>query len=449
MTIVITSQQPSTQSAHPANGPRHTAQSIPVALLAFLGVLFFLNIVSRLVLGPLLPVIEREFGIRHSGAGSMYFFLAVGSCVGLYLSGHIAWRLSHRATIAVSGMTLGGALLAIAFTPSLFGIRAELLLLGIGAGLYLPSGVAVLTENTHEGSWGRVLAIHELGPNLGYICAPLIAELLLGFFTWQGVLGSMGVPAILLSGAFLLSGLGGTAPAHRPGRATIALLARDRSFWGVASLFAVSIGLGLGIYSMMPLFLVNDVGMDRVHANLITGLSRISGLLQRVPGGHARGPHRQAAHRRAFSGGRGDVRLLARGCAGSVDYAALSLPPGGVRGILLSRRLLPPVLGVSSSGPKPRRVHGIDLGHALRGGRGAASHRRLGGRRFLLVCVRRRGSGHPRLHRVLQSLPRRRNLGARRQRGDSIHLPLKLDSARSSSNLIGLHPLRLRTASRW
>jgi NNP family nitrate/nitrite transporter-like MFS transporter len=58
----------------------------------------------------------------------------------------------------------------------------------------------------------------------------------------------------------------------------MALLARDRSFWGVASLFAVSIGLGLGIYSMMPLFLVNDVGMDRVHANLITGLSRVSGL---------------------------------------------------------------------------------------------------------------------------------------------------------------------------
>jgi NNP family nitrate/nitrite transporter-like MFS transporter len=249
-----------------------------VALLTFLGVLFFLNIVSRLCVGPLLPVIERDFGLRHSGAGSLYFFLAAGSCVGLYLSGHVAWRLSHRATIAVSGMTLGAALVAVAFTPSLAGIRAELLLLGIGAGLYLPSGVAVLTENTPEGSWGKVLAIHELGPNLGYICAPLIAELLLGIFSWQGVLGSMGVPAILLSGAFLLSGLGGTAPAQRPGSATLAILVRDRSFWGVASLFAVSIGLGLGIYSMMPLFLVNDVGMDRVHANLITGLSRVSGL---------------------------------------------------------------------------------------------------------------------------------------------------------------------------
>ena len=275
---MTTPEQPGTAAAHPEErnpGPR---RAIPAALLAFLGVLFFLNIVSRLCVGPLLPVIEGEFGLRHSAAGSLYFFLAAGSCVGLYLSGHIAWRLSHRATIAVSGMTLGTALVAVAFTPSLAGIRAELLLLGIGAGLYLPSGVAVLTENTPEGSWGKVLAIHELGPNLGYICAPLIAELLLGVFSWQGVLGSMGVPAILVSGAFLFSGLGETAPAQRPGGAALALLARDRSFWGVAGLFAVSIGLGLGIYSMMPLFLVNDLGMDRAHANLITGLSRVSGL---------------------------------------------------------------------------------------------------------------------------------------------------------------------------
>ncbi len=266
------------QSVQQADKSPGISRPIPVALLSFLAVLFFLNIASRLCVGPLLPVIECEFGLRHSGAGSLYFFMTVGSCLGLYLSGHVAWRLSHRATIAVSGMTLGAALLAIAFTPSLFWIRAELLLLGVGAGLYLPSGVATLTENTHEGSWGRVLAIHELGPNLGYICAPLLAEFLLGFFSWQGVLGALGVPAMLFSGAFLLSGLGRTSRAQRPSGAAIALLSRDRAFWGVASLFAVSIGLGLGIYSMMPLFLVNDVGMDRMSANLVTGLSRISGL---------------------------------------------------------------------------------------------------------------------------------------------------------------------------
>ncbi len=247
--------------------------------------LFFLNIVSRLVLGPLLPVVEHEFGLRHGGAGSLYFFITVGSCVGLYLSGYVAWWLSHRVAIAVSAITLGAALLAIGCTPSLFWIRLELMFLGIGAGLYLPSGVAVLTENTHEGSWGRVLAVHELGPNLGYICAPLLAELLLRVFSWQGALGALGVPTILLGGVFLLSGLGASSRARRPSAATIAILARDRSFWTMASLFAVSIGLGLGLYTMMPLFLVSVVGIDRAHANLITGLSRLSGLFSVFLGG--------------------------------------------------------------------------------------------------------------------------------------------------------------------
>ena len=251
---------------------------MPVALLSFLVVLFFLNIVSRLAVGPLLPVVEREFGLRHGSAGSLYFFITLGYCVGLYLSGYVAFWLSHRATIAASGITLGTALFAVSCTSSLPWIRMDLLLLGIGSGLYLPSGVAVLTENTREGSWGKALAIHELGPNLGYVCAPLLAELLLGFFAWRGVLGAMGVPTILLSGIFLLSGLGRSSRAHPPSGVTITRLVSDRAFWGVASLFALSIGVGLGLYTMMPLFLVNDLGMDRTPANLITGLSRLSAL---------------------------------------------------------------------------------------------------------------------------------------------------------------------------
>ena len=265
-------------STRAADGTRGHLRPMPVALLSFLVTLFFLNIVSRLAVGPLLPIIEGEFGLRHGSAGSLYFFITLGYCVGLYMSGYVAAWLSHRATIAASGITLSTALVAVSCTSSLLWIRADLLLLGIGAGLYLPSGVAVVTESTREGSWGRALAIHELGPNLGYICAPLLSELLLRFFAWRSVLGAMGIPTILLSVAFLLSGLGGSSRAHPPSGATIARLAGDRTFWGVAGLFAVSIGVGLGLYIMMPLFLVSDVGMGRLPANLLTGLSRTSGL---------------------------------------------------------------------------------------------------------------------------------------------------------------------------
>jgi NNP family nitrate/nitrite transporter-like MFS transporter len=249
-----------------------------VALLSFLVVIFFLNVVSRLALGPLLPLVEREFGLRHGPAGSLYFFVAVGFCAGLYGSGYVAWWLSHRATIALSSMTLGAALLAVCWSPSLAAIRVGLIFLGVGGGLYLPSGIAALTESTRETSWGRALAIHELGPNLAYICAPLLAELLLGVFSWRGVLGALGAQAILVGIAFLLSGLGECSQGQPPGRATMALLARDRTLWIMAGLFAVSIGVGLGLYTMLPLFLVNAAGLDRPHANLITGLTRVSAL---------------------------------------------------------------------------------------------------------------------------------------------------------------------------
>jgi NNP family nitrate/nitrite transporter-like MFS transporter len=46
----------------------------------------------------------------------------------------------------------------------------------------------------------------------------------------------------------------------------------------MALLFAVGIGSGLGLYSMLPLFLVNEVNMARAAANTITGLSRLSCL---------------------------------------------------------------------------------------------------------------------------------------------------------------------------
>jgi NNP family nitrate/nitrite transporter-like MFS transporter len=151
-------------------------------------------------------------------------------------------------------------------------------LVGAGSGLYLPSAIAALTENTREASWGKALAVHELGPNFAYIGGPLLSEFLLGFFSWRGVLAAFGTLAILLGLSFLLSRLGEASRAQPPSLATMAPLIRDRAFWGIAALFLVSVGVGLGLYTMMPLFLIHAVGLDRFSANMITGLTRVSAL---------------------------------------------------------------------------------------------------------------------------------------------------------------------------
>src|SRR3990172_9067274 len=92
-----------------------TAQSFlsqvgPVVLLV---VIFFLNFVSRMILAPLLPTIEKELVISHGQAGFFFFVISAGYLAGLLLSGFLSSRSTHRSAITASGAGVGGSLLAL------------------------------------------------------------------------------------------------------------------------------------------------------------------------------------------------------------------------------------------------------------------------------------------------------------------------------------------------
>ncbi|HSB68074.1 MAG TPA: MFS transporter [Candidatus Methylomirabilis sp.] len=254
--------------------------TLPFSLvpILFLTAIFYLNFVSRVILGPLLPVLEGDLGLRHGGAGSLFLFSAFGYSVGLLGSGHVSARLTHRHAITLSSIAVGVALLVVSWSTSVAGLRAGLVLLGISAGLYLPSGVATLTEQIRQPHWGKALAIHEFAPNLAYISSPLLAEGLLRIVSWRGVLAVVGAAEVLLGFLFLRLGRGG---GHRgePMRAeTASRLLHDPSLWIMAAMFVVGIGASMGVYLMLPLFLVTEIGMDREVANSLIGFSRMAGL---------------------------------------------------------------------------------------------------------------------------------------------------------------------------
>jgi NNP family nitrate/nitrite transporter-like MFS transporter len=252
--------------------------AFPLFAIAFLTAIFYLNFVARVILGPFLPVIERELLLGHGQAGSLFFYLQLGVAAGLFCSGFLAARLTHRGTISVSAMSMGVSLIAMSFTGSLGMLRASLICVGLGAGLYLPSGIAAITSLVSEGQWGRALAIHELAPNLGFITAPLIAEALLAAVSWRGVIGVLGIVAVGLGGCFWLWGQGGHTRGQAPGLATFRQILGRASLWGMALLFATGVGISLGVYTMLPLFLVDEIGLTREVANTLTGLSRVSSL---------------------------------------------------------------------------------------------------------------------------------------------------------------------------
>ncbi len=251
----------------------------PWMAVIFVTAIFYLNFTSRIILAPLLPVIEKDLGIGHGGAGSLFLYIACGSAIGLLGSGFVSSRLTHHRIITLTIILVGLSVEAISVSKSLGFMRAVLVLVGIFGGFYVPSAIATLTGLTRKEHWGRALAMHELGPNLGFITIPLLAELLLKFFSWRGALGVIGVFCVFTGVLFLFLGEGGDHKGEPPRFQSLSSIVRSPSYWVMISFFTVSIGSSVGIYSVIPLFLVNELGMDRTWANTLIGFSRVFGVL--------------------------------------------------------------------------------------------------------------------------------------------------------------------------
>jgi NNP family nitrate/nitrite transporter-like MFS transporter len=246
-----------------------------VGSLLYLVAIFLLNFLSRIVLAPLMPTIEEELKIGHEEAGSLFFIISLGYCIMLLGSGFVSSRLTHRRTIVLSAMAVGGALLWVGLSSHLWGIRFGLLLLGMAAGLYIPSGMATITGIVSSRDWGKAIGIHELAPNLSFIIAPLIAEILLRAYSWQGVLMVLGIASMAVAVVYAFLGKGGDFRGEAPNSRIVRCILTEPSFWIMIVLFALGIGGTIGVYSMIPLYLVSERGMERTWVNTLLGLSRI------------------------------------------------------------------------------------------------------------------------------------------------------------------------------
>lgn len=225
-----------------------------------------------------MPTLEKDLGMSHGEAGSLFLLISSGYFITLLGSGFFSSRLLHRKTIILSATAVGIALLGIAVSNSLWGVRIGLLALGMAAGIYLPSGIATLTSLISSRHWGKAIAVHELAPNLSFVAAPLLSEVLLLWFSWRGVLALLGGISLLAGIGFARFGTGGEFPGETPGLESFKRLLEKPSFWIMIVLFSLGIGGTLGVFTMLPLYLVTERGIDRNWANTLIALSRISGL---------------------------------------------------------------------------------------------------------------------------------------------------------------------------
>ena len=255
--------------------------------LLLLTSIFFLNFTARIVYAPLMPEIKAELNLSHTDAGSMFFYISIGYFITLLGSGWVAAGLNHRRTIILSTVVLGLALICMTFSGGLKTIRITLLLLGAAAGLYLPSGIATLTALIQQRHWGKALAVHELAPNLGFIIAPLLSELIMLWFSWRNVPVILGVTTIFLGIVFAYYSRELAFTVAPPGFASFKLFLSKPAFWIMVILFSLGIAGTLGVYTMLPLYLVTEHAIDRNYANTLLSFSRILSLFTALAGGWA------------------------------------------------------------------------------------------------------------------------------------------------------------------
>jgi NNP family nitrate/nitrite transporter-like MFS transporter len=253
----------------------------------FLAGLFFLNFASRIIFSPLLPTMEKELAISHSQAGFFFFLSSGGYLAGLLSSGVLTSRSSHRLAIVASLAGVGLATLTIAAANRLWLVECGLLVLGFAAGFYLPSAIATITSLVDKRHWGKAIAIHELAPNLAFFATPFIAEVFLRWSNWRTALGVLGALSLVASISFGQFGRGGGFPGEAPGSHAFAVLARTPAFWLMVVLFGVGVSSTIGVYAMLPLYLVSERNFDQRTANTLVAFSRSHGPVLGLLGGWA------------------------------------------------------------------------------------------------------------------------------------------------------------------
>jgi len=162
------------------------------------------------------------------------------------------------------------------FASSYMEIGGMMLLLGVASALYPPAAIPMLTALFERRHWGKVIGVHETAAGFSILTIPLITAYLLGVIQWRFIFLIIAAAVIVVSIIFLLCTE--SIKAERRGNVPLGNILRRSEFHALLLLWVSCGMLSIGIYNMIPLFLVNERGLPLEHANQLFSLSRIGGF---------------------------------------------------------------------------------------------------------------------------------------------------------------------------
>ena len=232
----------------------------------------------------LLPEMKAGLGLDNTQVGllSTSRFLAGG--LANFPAGYIADRFtSLRAIVlglSIAGIGVAYFLAGITTTFWLMTLWTSLMVVSIS--LWHPAAIGSLSRQFHANR-GFAISLHGTGGSVGEAVGPLVAGVLLGFFTWQIIFQGAIVPALILGFAiwFILRRVPADisqATSFSDYMGGVGALLSNRRLLLVLFFTGGYAGAQSAMYTFLPIYLREDVALEPGTVGLFMSLLNVPGL---------------------------------------------------------------------------------------------------------------------------------------------------------------------------
>ena len=159
-----------------------------------------------IVLPPLFPLLQREFGVSYSALGLLLTVSSVTTGLVQVPVGFLVDRFGARRLLMIGLGLMSAAVILSGLTSSYYTLLAMMLLLGAGNSVFHPADYAILSARIDPSVMGRAFSLHTFSGHLGWAIAPTVMIALTAVWGWRPALLIVGCGGLVVLWAILLFG---------------------------------------------------------------------------------------------------------------------------------------------------------------------------------------------------------------------------------------------------
>jgi NNP family nitrate/nitrite transporter-like MFS transporter len=243
--------------------------------------LWFIVYSTRTVFSPILPLIEDALFLTHGKAGGLFTSLSIGYSFSLLMASRLASVWGFKKTVVIGFVGICLVFFGFQWIESYFSFHILFFFLGATTGAYIPSILPIITETYDHKHWGKAIGFHDSAASLSIFAVPILMAFGLNYVSWKRLLLIFVIISLILPTFFWKVSIEPKHEASRQRGRYIDLL-KNRTTWFMGILWIFASASCVGVYSILPLYLIKGRGIEFSIANNLFGVSRIGGIFASI-----------------------------------------------------------------------------------------------------------------------------------------------------------------------